>query len=157
MFGEPQDKDGECNAHLSVADNYGDGSATIRCQLAPGHDGVHREEFERRGGTVTITWVADERERCDHGCGQWRHMHRDESVACPKDAADHEFPDCAFCNVGDPALTCAACGKTYYYEQGHKRHCPGEPFACTDCGENGVGVHACQKINDDDFMRVEAP
>jgi len=46
MFGEPEDLESACNARLFSADNYGDGSATIRCQLSPGHDGVHREQFE---------------------------------------------------------------------------------------------------------------
>lgn len=148
MFGEPEDVGGECNARLFIADNYGDGSASMRCQLAFAHEGPHREQFERPGGTVTVTWVADERERCDHGCGQWRHDHRDETIVCPKDADDHEFSDCAFCFLGEPALICAACGKTYYYEAGHKRHCPGEAFACTNCGENGFGVHACPRSQD---------
>jgi len=74
------DVDGECNARLFIADDYGDGSATIRCRLMPGHEGVHREEFERRGSTVTITWAVDERRRCDHGCGQWDHAHADHIV-----------------------------------------------------------------------------
>jgi hypothetical protein len=79
MFGEPSDVDGACNARLFIADNYGDNSATIRCQLAPGHDGPNREQFERQG-PVTITWTVDERERCDHGCGQWDHDHEDYAV-----------------------------------------------------------------------------
>ena len=145
MFGEPQDEEGECNARLFIGDNYGDNSATIRCQLAPDHDGVHREQFEREGGAVTITWVVDEREKCDHGCGRWRHAHDhdrdDERAVCPKDADDHEFSDCAFCHPGDPATTCVACGKTYYYETGHKRHCSQEPYTCATCGESGVGPH----------------
>src|SRR5262249_30227733 len=31
----------------------------------------------REGNAVTITWAADERRKCDHGCGQWEHDHRD--------------------------------------------------------------------------------
>lgn len=94
MFGEPQDVDGECNARLFIADNYGDNSATIRCQLAPNHEGSHREQFEREGGQVTITWIADERRKCDHDCGQWEHDHRSETIQCPRDADDHEYSDC---------------------------------------------------------------
>lgn len=146
MFGEPSDVDGECNARLFLADNYGDNHATIRCQLAPGHEELHQEKC--RNGTVTITWATDERKRCDHGCGQWRHDHRAEAVVCPLDATDHEYSDCAYCNPGETGAECAECGKTYYYEEGHKRDCPGRPFACTDCGENGVGVHACPRILD---------
>ena len=145
MFGEPQDEESECNARLFIADNYGDGSATIRCQLAPSHEGLHKEEFMREGGLVTITWVADERERCDHGCGQWDHAHGsrydDNAVQCSKDADDHEYSDCAYCHPGDPSLTCGHCGKTHFYEEGHLRHCTMKPFTCAICGESGVGNH----------------
>jgi hypothetical protein len=145
VFGEPADKDGECNARLFLGDNYGDGTTTIRCPLAPDHEGVHQKQFERSGHPVTITWVVDERERCDHGCGQWEHAHKspydDNAPPCPKDANDHEDSDCAYCHPGDPPLTCAACGKTHYYEEGHKRHCPKEPYTCTTCGESGIGPH----------------
>jgi hypothetical protein len=143
MFGEPADNDNECNARLFIGDNYGDGTATMRCQLALGHDGLHQEQFDREGGPVTITWTADERRRCDHGCGQWRHAHDSEIVKCPNDADDHEYSDCAFCHPDKPAMTCETCGKTYYYEQGHKRDCG--TFACTACGESGVGKHKCPK------------
>lgn len=141
MFGEPGDAEGECNARLFIGDNYGDGTATMRCQLAPAHTGLHREEFDREGGKVTITWVADERERCDHGCGQWDHFHRDEDISCPKDADDHEWSDCAYCHPGETPKTCDRCGKPHYREEGHKRHCPQEPYACETCGEIGVGPH----------------
>ena len=150
MFGEPKDVEGECNAHLHIADNYGDGSATCRCQLAPNHEGLHREVFERRSTPVTITWAVDERARCDHGCGQWEHDHGSETIACPRDAEDHEYSDCAHCHPGEDPLVCAACGKTYYDADGHRRHCAGEPYACTDCGENGTGVHVCPRSFDED-------
>jgi hypothetical protein len=145
MFGEPEDVESACNARLFIADNYGDSSSTIRCQLTLSHDGLHREQFEREGGTVTITWVADERKRCDHGCGQWDHAHThrydDNAIPCPRDAEDHEFSDCAFCLPDHPPQTCEHCGKTHYYEVGHKRHCPKEPYTCATCGESGVGPH----------------
>lgn len=151
MFGEPQDEEDACNARLFIGDNYGDGTATMRCQLPLKHDGLHREQFERKGGAVTITWVADERKKCDHGCNQWEHAHDSETIACPKDADDHEFSDCAYCHPNKEGTTCAACAKTYYYEDGHKRYCTGQPFACTDCGENGFGVHVCPKSSDGSF------
>ena len=67
----------------------------MRCQLAQGHEGLHQERFDRKGGPVTITWTADERERCDHGGGgQWDHAHRDEALQCPKDTDAHEWSDC---------------------------------------------------------------
>jgi hypothetical protein len=169
MFGEPGDVDGQCNARLFIGDNYGDGTATMRCQRAPSHEGLHKEEFERKGGAVTITWIADERERCDHGCGQWDHDHRDESVRCPRDADDHEWSDCACCHPGEPTQTCAACGKPYYDEAGHKRHCPKEPYTCATCGESGIGPHdwpsGCPKEREmflargtaDEFTTEESP
>lgn len=239
MYGEPDDAEGECNARLFIGDNYGDNTATMRCQLVPGHEGVHKEEFERKGGKVTITWVADERERCDHGCGQWDHAHSDMLIIatasidgshggarsqnglrasarlapghyeikiagilppnafatarlesntavsitttvvgdrvhvqtlgsngcaadadfhiditkprqCPRDADDHEWSDCAHCQPDAQAVTCPDCGKTTYILESHKRHCAGQPFACTDCGENGRGVHICPKAHEFD-------
>lgn len=81
MFGEPPDAESACNARLFIADNYGDNSSTMRCQLAPNHDGPHKEQFERENddgnNVVVITWTKDERKRCDHGCGQWDHAHQD--------------------------------------------------------------------------------
>lgn len=147
MFGEPPDADDECNARLFIGDNYGDGTATMRCQLPPNHDGLHREQFERKGGAVTITWVADEREKCDHGCGQWQHAHgsryddADNAIQCPRDADDHEFADCVLCLPDHPPQTCGHCGKITYYEEGHLRHCAQKPFTCAICGESGVGNH----------------
>jgi hypothetical protein len=62
MFGEPKDVDGECNARLFLADNYGDNHCTIRCQLSPNHEGPHEENFKQRGKPAKITWEVDERE-----------------------------------------------------------------------------------------------
>lgn len=141
MWGEPDDKEGECNARLFIGDNHGDGTATMRCALAPNHEGLHREQFDRKGGVVTITWVADERKRCDHGCGQWEHAHR-QNVECPSRSLDHSYSSCAFCHPGKEPQTCAACGQIYFYAEGHKRdECSKEPFTCTLCGESGVGQH----------------
>jgi hypothetical protein len=61
MFGPPENVKGECNARLYLADDYGDNSCTIRCRLEPGHEGPHRESFQRGGEPVNITWVVDER------------------------------------------------------------------------------------------------
>jgi len=61
--GPPKDVDGECNARLSIGDDYGDNSATIRCGLAPGHDGPHKEcynaGYHGDVNNVTITWDKD--------------------------------------------------------------------------------------------------
>ncbi len=59
-FGEPEDIDGECNAHLYIADNFGDNHATMRCQLETGHEGPHEEVFGRNGSPVLIRWHVDE-------------------------------------------------------------------------------------------------
>ena len=60
-FGEPEDVDGECNAHLYIADNFGDNHATMRCGLPKGHTGHHSESFERDGAGACIHWERDER------------------------------------------------------------------------------------------------
>lgn len=65
MLGEPEDVEGECNAHLYIADNFGDNHATMRCQLVPGHDGPHQEVFYREGREVRVVWDGDEREEKD--------------------------------------------------------------------------------------------
>ena len=62
MLGPPQDVDGECNARLYLADDWGNNSCTIRCHLPSGHTGRHQEEFER-DGMVTIQWEKDEGKR----------------------------------------------------------------------------------------------
>lgn len=64
-FGEPEDVPGECNAHLYIADNFGDNHATIRCQLPLGHPDNHEESFWRDGERVIIQWKHDEREKED--------------------------------------------------------------------------------------------
>lgn len=64
-WGEPDDVEGECNAHCYIGDNYGDGTATMRCKLPKGHESPHREEF--RAGTCVLTWENDE--RCYHDKG----------------------------------------------------------------------------------------
>lgn len=56
------DVPGQCNAHLYIGDDFGDNSATIRCQLPFGHEGAHIEKFSRgEGAAVTVTWDKDER------------------------------------------------------------------------------------------------
>ena len=62
-FNEPVDVDGECNAHLYVADNFGDNHATMRCGKPTGHQGDHTETFLRGESKVTVTWIIDERRR----------------------------------------------------------------------------------------------
>lgn len=59
-FGEPEDIEGQCNARLFLADNFGDNHCTIRCQLTPGHTGKHLEVC--RSGAVEIRWEKDERQ-----------------------------------------------------------------------------------------------
>lgn len=122
MFGEPEDVNGECNACLFLGDNYGDNHTTIRCQLPLNHEGLHQEQFERRGHPVTITWAVDEREKCNHGCGQWKHTHRDEAIECPKDADGHNISTCAFCHPDREPHPCPDCG-TMIYTSRHYYDC----------------------------------
>lgn len=60
-MGEPDDIEGECNAHLYIADNYGDSHGTMRCGLKPGHEGMHDETYRHRDGRVTVKWDGDDR------------------------------------------------------------------------------------------------
>ena len=62
-LGEPDDVEGECNAHLYIGDNFGDNHTTMRCQKSEGHDGRHEERFERYGEEVVVSWIVDERKR----------------------------------------------------------------------------------------------
>jgi len=58
-----KDVNGECSAHLYIGDNYGDGTATMRCQLPENHKGKHQEEFSRgEGKLIIISWEHDERD-----------------------------------------------------------------------------------------------
>jgi len=96
MFGKPQDVDGECNSHFYIADDFGDNSATMRYQLPKGHEGAHREEFERCGGKVVVTWEKDEREAaereeayieaigelCRTTTGMWHSLGWGECLSC---------------------------------------------------------------------------
>lgn len=64
MLGEPEDVDGECNAHLYIADDFGDNHATMRCQLEEGHKGIHQEEYTSdRSGVVIVQWDNNERKK----------------------------------------------------------------------------------------------
>lgn len=83
MSGSHKDVEGECNAHLYIADDYSDGTATMRCQLHKGHDGEHEEIFYREDDdekkhAVTVTWEKDE--RCWH---EWVDIKSPEGkIAC---------------------------------------------------------------------------
>lgn len=63
MFGEPNDVEGQCNARLHIADNYGDNHATLRCQLEPDHTDRHQESYNAGPGNhVVVTWDLDARD-----------------------------------------------------------------------------------------------
>ena len=82
----PQDVPGECNAHLSIGDDFGDNSATMRCSLKAGHDGKHREEW---GEGCVVEWIKDMREPpCEH---DWEHHHYKTCRKCHED----EWPEAA--------------------------------------------------------------
>ena len=59
MYGEPEDVEGQCNAHLYIGDNAGDNHATMRCQLKPRHFGEHQEIWLE--GDAVVRWKNDER------------------------------------------------------------------------------------------------
>jgi len=61
MFGKPKDVIGQCNAHLYIGDDYGDNTATMRCQLPEGHEGRHHEQFNRGNTPIDVFWHIDER------------------------------------------------------------------------------------------------
>jgi hypothetical protein len=62
-FGEPLDVTGHCNAWLHIGDNFGDNHATMRCQLPPGHEGPHKEEWNGQvsGDTRCVTWTGNDK------------------------------------------------------------------------------------------------
>lgn len=57
-LGEPEDVEGQCNARLYCADNFGDNHITFRCRRQPEHGGHHTEDF----GRGIVIWEKDERE-----------------------------------------------------------------------------------------------
>ena len=57
----PEDVEGECNARLFIADDFGDNTCTMRCSLPAGHEGYHQEAFERDNGNKVVTsWTVNE-------------------------------------------------------------------------------------------------
>jgi len=84
MYGHPEDVDGKCNAELHIYDDYGDGRATMKCQLDPNHEGDHREEFKKRDKPVTVTWS---------GCCR----KEDEEFFAANEMLDE--PSCGYCDI----------------------------------------------------------
>lgn len=58
--GPQPDRPGKCNAVLSIGDDYGDNSATMKCQLDPGHDGPHVEDWESGKYKCHLEWKEDD-------------------------------------------------------------------------------------------------
>jgi hypothetical protein len=71
-FGEPLDVAGQCNAWLHIADNFGDNHATMRCQLPPGHEGEHTEEWTAmpEGNTRRVAWTGNDKKNEEELDGQ---------------------------------------------------------------------------------------
>lgn len=65
MWGPPEDVEGDCNAHIYIADDYGDNEATCRCNLPKEHMGLHVHSFKRDGEEVQVIWKTDERNYAD--------------------------------------------------------------------------------------------
>ena len=124
------DKEGGCNARLFLADDYGDNPCTLRCQLAPGHKGSHKEAFKRdTAGKVQITWDKDERFLCEHHGLQ--------------DAGDY----CRLCM--NAPVTCSTHG---IQEDSMCFHCTGESFICPEHGKQ-KGLYVCDQ--EDCFHTLE--
>ncbi len=51
----------KCKAKLLIGDDYGDSCATIHCQLAMNHKGLHNEVYQNKG-EVVITWENDNKD-----------------------------------------------------------------------------------------------
>ena len=110
-YGEPEDVEGQCNAHLYIGDNFGDNHATMRCQLSPDHEGLHQEKYRTSppGGEGVVTWEMDEREE-----------EPDESKKC--EGCDgtgfsnwNTFDDLG---TNDPLIECGKCeGEGYLYDE----------------------------------------
>lgn len=117
-MGEPPDVDGECNAHCYLGDNFGDNHATMRCQLPKGHEGVHREEFERevpdgQPSRCVMTWERDE--RCWH---DWIDLDTEEGRAA---------------YLGDLDSDMDAENRRIWVEDYEHRLQEGDRFVCRDC------------------------
>ncbi|MBD3261332.1 MAG: hypothetical protein GF334_06540, partial [Candidatus Altiarchaeales archaeon] len=94
MLGKPKDVEGQCNAWLSIADDYGDNSATVRCQLDEGHEGLHEEKYKcSEGGSVRIIWEKDHSVVCEiHG--------RQIRYKVPPENPEEEIePECDCCQL----------------------------------------------------------
>jgi len=113
MFGEPEDVEGQCNARLYVGDIHGEGHATFRCQLKPGHEGLHQEKYDAGDDNfpnpVTVTWE------------------QDQSIVCEKhgrqrmDPPDEGYPD-------QPA--CRLCASEYWDKKFEEEE---NADGCEDC------------------------
>lgn len=57
---------GICQSRLSIGDDFGDNSCTMRCQLKENHvaEELHREEYDSHSnGKVIVQWVKHGEER----------------------------------------------------------------------------------------------
>lgn len=117
MYGKPPDAEGQCNAHLYLGDDYGDNTCTCRCGLPKGHDGPHKEVFEREGkddaGLVTIQWERDERpakEKRDKEAQEYserRDALREQGICHICEGKGKESDDLG----GEPCWMCSGSGK----------------------------------------------
>ena len=63
MFGPQPDVPGKCNAQLHIADDFGDNTATMKCQLEPGHEGRHVEVW--KSGRAKVEWEGNDADGWD--------------------------------------------------------------------------------------------
>lgn len=127
--GPPEDVAGQCNARLIIGDDYGDNSSTFRCQLEPGHEGMHEESFvrSRTGGKVSIHWEEDETAICPRCHRRAEKVDMEGGVCCftcPRCRQDHPLHHrdlgsntiCGGCAM-EVEFLCLRCGKRA--EMGH--------------------------------------
>ena len=113
-----------CGAELLLADDYGDNECTMRCMESPGHRGSpHREEFERGGRPVIVTWWIDERR---------------VELAAPTEKFEADEVARAMRSRGGVGRRCCYCGKSMTYPRPLRKHedseCPERPRAAPTTG-----------------------
>lgn len=122
MFNGPQpENEGKCNAVLRVGDDFGDNSATFRCQLEPNHDDLHKETWGEEGDKKTITWEKDERETCPQCSNLFDSRHNWHNEYQPL-----EFPCCY-------KTICVTCSEKFV--KNFKNLCRGDRIVCSQCSE----------------------
>jgi len=136
-----------CGAILSIADDHGDNTATMSCQLPEGHGCRHRNEYSSHsGGNVTVEWEKDERVNCGV-CGKLRK----DYVRCMHKGCDKLLcEECAEVQLSDGVWYDKLRCKEHMHEQEKKDDDKGEdstPTACRGVHEEGQAGSSNQADN----------